>query len=650
MDSGQNQNDIRPPLVGQASTSSNESSVDLHQETNYISSEEEQDTQRHQRLRYDGTNPSSESSDKNSNEEIQIITQIPAGGVASSSGYPDRNYPLGCSNVTSADTSLELPDGRIPTPSSVSSLNSNPRRAGGLEWDNLGDVGYALSLSNSREALGAERDSYTIGASTLERIVNMESMTSGTRERRFDPEGTTESVILQNPTNPARLPLTPSPFQSSPLNQTSSTQPPFLSSSSPLNQTSAAASNQKPLQFLLGKPTAESTPINVNSSQNVGGASRQIGHTGGARDTFSQGGARDTSSEVPTGFSDVFGSKVGPLTNHQQDPSGEVPILSGKYLEPGSDAIRVSSSGEGNPVEAVTSLSQEWTNEVTLVSSSDNDNQITEYEMSKRDKKRAMETENRDGIRAKANEMETERGNNRAKSNDRDRKRSETSRKPGEVPAVFPSRQPNEIEAEDSFGGLEDERGSHSTPDRKKDRRSLNIGQGDGRDCTNTSKTTSQAREEKRRVLKSSPVRSMSNKGQGDGRGHTNTSEEERKENRRSTNYEQRDGRGCDLQKKKQQHHRSRHYGASDVDINLEISLNQAAPRSERGHKMGAKKEKGHQIMDEKERKDEEKRNRQKELKEKGENSARIEDDKDSLSVNKTKVEQSETQRKQCED
>ncbi|KAL1449749.1 hypothetical protein WDU94_002228 [Cyamophila willieti] len=117
MDSDQKQNDIRPPLVGQASTSSNESSVDLHQETNYISSEEE-DTQRHHRLRrYDGTNPSSESSDKNSNEEIQIITQIPA-GIPGSSSYPDRNYPLGCSNVTSADTSLELQDGRIPTPSS----------------------------------------------------------------------------------------------------------------------------------------------------------------------------------------------------------------------------------------------------------------------------------------------------------------------------------------------------------------------------------------------------------------------------------------------------------------------------------------------------------------------------------------------------
>ncbi|XP_026678043.1 uncharacterized protein LOC103507371 isoform X1 [Diaphorina citri] len=107
-------NDIRPPLVGQASTSSNESSVDLHENN---SSEDEATTKLGLvssyglRQRYHGTPLSSESSDKNSNDEIQIITQIPR-------DYTDRNYPIGCSNVTSADTSLELPDGRIPTPSS----------------------------------------------------------------------------------------------------------------------------------------------------------------------------------------------------------------------------------------------------------------------------------------------------------------------------------------------------------------------------------------------------------------------------------------------------------------------------------------------------------------------------------------------------
>ncbi|XP_026678046.1 uncharacterized protein LOC103507372, partial [Diaphorina citri] len=216
------------------------------------------------------------------------------------------------------------------------------------------DITSTISLSDS--ILGGGDHSYTIGQDTLERIVSIEG------ERRFDPEGTTEST-LQNAPTPGPLPLTPMPLPS----------------------TSA-----KPLVFQLGKPSAESTP---NTASNVatgseGFARKSEGYNSNSANVATEGftrkgeGYHNSANLASEGFKGEGGSKMDFPEVSTKKPQGFNASKEGftRKTEGGSKSPNLAGEGPSRRTEGFKMDAAGDSHETTLVSSSDND-PITEYEI-----------------------------------------------------------------------------------------------------------------------------------------------------------------------------------------------------------------------------------------------------------------------------
>lgn len=205
---------VRPPLVGQASSSSNDS-VSLSFERRLSDSESNEASP---------PNQTGKELFSDLNVDTDEISYVRGNHyMLNRDDYINQKPPEGSSDQISAiiqPTENVNDFNRLQSPSSASSVTSGPP----LQWDSLADVGY-----NQHYTLGGK--TLDIGMSTLERM----ALVCGTNLlTRSDPEGTT---------GPSRQPQ-PNAFKSS-----------LLSRFKPKNK--------------LGYPKAESTPMGTSATSDL---------------------------------------------------------------------------------------------------------------------------------------------------------------------------------------------------------------------------------------------------------------------------------------------------------------------------------------------------------------------------------------------